>query len=387
MSHLKDLYMPLRDRSWNVLLWMFFLAIFSSCGAGEHRHAGTRVIAYISGDHMQSGTRVKAASLTHVVYAFARIRDGVPYLPSLQDEKNLYYLTGLTSLNPELKVLLAVGGWNGSQHFSDVALTDSSRRLFASRLAVMVSTYNLDGVDIDWEYPGQPGAGNVFRPEDRYNFSLLLQEIRIALDRMSFLSRHGRPYLLTVAAAANRAWLDHVIIDDVVKLADHIHLMTYDYHGGWESRTGHHTNLYTPRCEPNGNSVARSVKMFLEAGVPPGKLIVGGAFYGRWWKKVDPGNHGLCQESHGERGEIPYRLIVDSLMQKPEVQRFWDKKAHAPWLWDKKEKMFVTYDDARSLTDKVKFLKRHRLGGIMFWEYCGDHRGELLEAIVKEMYR
>ncbi len=368
----------------------FFLIVFvlcSGCHGEEKSSSPRRVVAYVAGSRMQGDTRIRAASLTHINYAFAEIRDGVPYLSDPEDRERLYYLTGLTSENPDLKVLLSVGGWNGSRYFSDVAFTDSSRRLFASRLAVLVSTYNLDGVDIDWEYPGQPGAGNVYRPSDKYTFSLLLEAIRIALDRMSFLSRDGQPYLLTVAAGADRKWLDHVIIRDVVQLTDYINLMTYDYHGDWERRTGHHTNLFNPSCEPNGNSVERSVKMFLEAGVPPSKLVVGGAFYGYWWKGVEPQDHGLCRESTGQRGEILYRLLVDSLMKLPGAETYWDRKAHAPWLWIKGERMFVTYDDPRSLRDKVRFVRKKGLGGIMFWEYGGDRNGELLHAIVDEMYR
>ena len=364
------------------------LFLLASCSPRPaDRKSSPRVIAYVQGARFKTGEKVPATSLTHINYAFALIKDGVPYLPGRDDEKNLYYLTSLTSANPGLKVLLSVGGWGGSRHFSDVALTDSSRRLFASRLAVLVSTYNLDGVDIDWEYPGQEGAGNVYRPADKYNFSLLLEAIRIALDRMSFLSRDGKPYLLSVAAAANQTWMDHVIMRDVVQLVDYINVMTYDYHGGWESLTGHLTNLYTPRCEPQGNSVDRSVKMFLDAGVPRDKIVIGAAFYGRWWKKVEPRNKGLCQESTGARGELPYYTIVDSLESLSGFSLNWDRRARASWLWNEKEQMFVTFDDPRSVKEKAKYVTKKHLGGIMFWQLSGDHNGDLLQAMVSSLNR
>jgi chitinase len=379
-------FLPVKKHRIFLPLFAAILLISVSCTRGPAGRFEPRVIAYIYGDHFLAGKKMPATSLTHINYAFALIRDGVPYLPGRDDEKNLYYLTSLTSRNPDLKVLLSVGGWTGSQEFSDVALTDSSRRLFASRLAVLVSTYNLDGVDIDWEYPGQAGAGNTFRPADRYNYSLLLEAIRIALDRMSFLSRDGKPYLLTVAAAANREWLDHVFIEDIVQLVDFINLMTYDYHGDWESRTGHHTNLYVPSCERQGYSVNRSVKMFLEAGVPRRKLVIGGAFYGYWWKGVPEKNNGLCQESNGKRGGVSYRIIADSLTGLPGSKVLWDKKARAAWLWNPREKMFVTFDDPRSMKEKAKYVKKKHLGGIMFWELSGDRDGELLNAVVNTLY-
>ncbi len=364
---------------------MTALLLFFSCSSGTREKASPRVIAYVRGERLTDGEKVPVTSLTHINYAFALIKDGIPYLPDKNDEKNLYYLTSLSSQNPDLRVLLSVGGWGGSKYFSDVALTDSSRRLFASRLAVLVATYNLDGVDIDWEYPGQPGAGNVYRPSDKYNFSLLLQAVRVALDRISFLSRDGKPYLLSIAAAADQTWMDHVIMPDIIQQVDYINLMTYDFHGGWESRTGHLTNLYTPACEPHGNSVHNTVKMFLKAGVPRDKIVVGGAFYGRWWKKVDPENEGLCQESTGDRGELSYTTIADSLETNPDYRMFWDKRAKASWLWNEKERCFVTFDDPRSLAEKTKYVKKNHLGGIMFWELSGDHHGELLHAIISTL--
>ncbi len=367
---------------------MIALFLLASCSPGSKGHdSSTRVIAYVRGENFSMKEKVPVTFLTHINYAFALIKDGVPYLPGKDDERNLYYLTSLSSANPGLKVLLSVGGWEGSRYFSDVALTDSSRRLFASRLAVLVSTYNLDGVDIDWEYPGQEGAGNIYRPADKYNFSLLLEAIRIALDRMSFLSRDGKPYLLSVAAGANRTWMDHVIMRDLIQLVDYFNLMTYDYHGEWEAVTGHHTNLYTPRCEPHGNSVNRSVKMFLDAGVPRDKIVIGAAFYGRWWKKVTPRNKGLCQESTGTRGEMPYYSIVDSLKNLPGFSLNWDRRARASWLWNPEEQMFVTFDDPRSVKEKAEYVRKKHLGGIMFWELLGDHDGDPLQAIVSTLNR
>jgi chitinase len=380
-------FLPLKKNKRALVAGLAALLLFvASCSKQPDGQYTPRVIAYIYGKHFSVGTKVPATSLTHVNYAFALIREGVPSLPGSEDEKNLYYLTSLTSKNPELKIILSVGGWSGSKTFSDVALTDSSRRLFASRLAVLVSTYNLDGVDIDWEYPGQEGAGNVYRPADKYNFSLLLEAIRIALDRMSFLSRDGKPYILSVSAGADRAWLDHVIMQDVVLLVDYINVMTYDYHGDWEDVTGHHTNLYVSSCEPQGYSVNRTVKMFREAGVPPQKLVIGGALYGYWWKGVQDKNDGLCRRSSGERGEVTYHTIADSLMEQEESKILWDKKAHAPWLWNEQEKMFITFDDPRSLADKARYVRKEHLGGIMLWELSGDRDGELVDAVVNEIY-
>ena len=126
--------------------------------------------------------------------------------------------------------------------------------------------------------------------------------------------------------------------------------------------------------------------MFLGAGVPPRKLVIGGAFYGYWWKGVDEDNDGLCRESKGPRGGVPYHTLVDSLMTLEGSRVLWDKKAHAPWLWNEKEKMFITFDDSRSLADKARYVRKNRLGGILLWELSGDRDGDLVNAVVNEIY-
>ena len=343
-----------------------------------------RVVAFVPGWKNVKTMDINASSITHILYAFVKIKpNGIPYLPDPGDEENLYYLTSLKEKNPQLKVLLSVGGWKGSKYFSDVAKTDSSRRKFVGQLVVLVTMYNLDGVDIDWEYPGQTGAGNHYLPEDKWNYSLLLEDLRVALNRIAFLRNDNHHYLLTIDAAARQNWLDHVDISEIIKVVDFINLMTYDYYGEWDNRTGHHTNLFTSFCEPYGNSVNQSVILFEHAGVPADKIVIGGAFFGHWWNRVDKNNRGLCQVARGKGGTVSYRTIVDSIMKIPGYKKYWDRKARAPYLWNEKEAVFVTYDDPRSIKEKARYVRKKKLGGIMFREYPGDLNGELLDAIHK----
>ncbi len=344
-----------------------------------------KIIAYVPGWKNVQKMGIRAASLSHINYAFVKIRDGKPCFPNPEDEKNLYYLASLKSQNPQLKILLSVGGWNGSKYFSDVARTDSSRRKFVSSLAVMVTMYNLDGIDIDWEYPGQEGAGNHYLPEDKWNFSLLLEDLRVALNRMAFLRQDHQNYLLTIAAAANRSWIDHVVMTDILKVVDFINVMSYDFYGQWDEKTGHHTNLYVSADEPYGNSVNQSVELFEKAGVPPEKLVIGGACYGYWWSGVEKKNKGLYRNSTGTRGSWSYKTIVDSILKIPGYHQLWDKRAKAPYLWNEKQTIFVSYENPRSLQAKSRYVLKKKLGGIMFWEYSGDDQGRLLDAIVNTL--
>jgi len=365
------------------IIFLIFISLLTSCSLWNSDNTEShKVIAYISGRKNVQTMGLKATSLTHINYAFAKIKDGKPYLSNERDQENLYYLVSLKSVNPQLKVLLSVGGWGGSKYFSDVASTDSSRKIFVINLVILVAMYNLDGVDIDWEYPGQEGANNHYRPEDKWNYSLLLEDLRVALNRMSFMQNGNQKYLLTIAAGADQTWLDHVVIDDIVNIVDYINLMTYDYHGEWENHTGHLTNLYVPACALYGNSINQSVKLFEKAGVPARKLVIGGAFYGRWWRGVKKENNGLCQDATGPGGSWDYVIIADSVMKISGYKKYRDKKAKAPYLWNETEGVFVTYDDPLSLAEKVKYVQKKHLAGIMFWEYSGDDKGVLLNAIL-----
>jgi chitinase len=116
--------------------------------------------------------QIDAQRLTRVNYAFANIKDGRMITGFAKDAENFALLTGLRKQNPALTVLVSVGGWLWSTDFSDVSLTPQSRRRFIQSVMEFLRRYDLDGLDIDWEYPGLAGAGHPFRREDGRNFTL-----------------------------------------------------------------------------------------------------------------------------------------------------------------------------------------------------------------------
>jgi chitinase len=176
----------------------------------------SRIIAYIYED--ADIQPVSAEKLTHVNYAFALVSEqGEVVLAAPEAPARLAQVRALRAQNPRLKILLSVGGW-GADHFSDAALTGESRRKFAASAAALVKRYGLDGIDMDWEYPGQPGPGIRYRPEDKQNFTLLLRELRRQL---------GRSGLLTIASSAG-PYFQHTEMDRLHVHLDWINIMTYD---------------------------------------------------------------------------------------------------------------------------------------------------------------
>lgn len=329
-----------------------------------------------------------AQQLTHINYAFANVtEEGRVVLESAEDSTHLSQLTALRSANPNLKILLSVGGWSWSDYFSEAALTDSSRARFARSAVDLVDKHDLDGLDLDWEYPGQPGEDNVYRPEDTENFTLLLRTVRRHLDEKA--TREGRaeddPYLLTIAAGATSTYLEHTNMSAVQQELDFVNLMTYDFHGPWSDHTGHLANLYSP-ASPDSiqRSVASAVDLFVDAGVPAHKIVLGVPFYGRGWIGVTDDNNGLYQPYAESHGAFSYDTLAQHFVDQRGFTRHWDEGAQAPYLWNRDSSIVITYEDPESLQAKAQFVSSRGLGGLMYWHHDHDD-GTLLQTMYEHL--
>lgn len=319
-------------------------------------------------------TPVDAARLTHLNVAFGYVKDDRITVAHL---KNLGSIAQLKEYNPGLQVILSVGGW-GAGGFSEAASTAEGRRKFAESAVEILRSYPFDGIDLDWEYPCYSEAGIQSSPADKQNFTLLLQETREAIDRQG--QADGRHYLLTIAAGADQYYIDGTEMDKVQSYLDFIQLMTYDMRGGFQTLTGHHTNLYASTGDLFRISVDASVRLFTNAGVPREKIVIGAAFYSRMWKDVPAVNNGYLQMTPGSGGYGPdYSRLAEEYINRNGFTRYWDDEAKAPYLFD--GSTFITYDDEESLACKCSYIQEQNLRGIMFWEYSCDKTGTLLSAM------
>ena len=315
---------------------------------------------------------------------------------------NFQQLRALKQAHPGTKVLIALGGWNGSKWFSDAALTAESRStLVTSCIDLFIkgringsaadtadaegpAAGVFDGIDIDWEYPAAEGAeGNIVRPEDTRNFTLLLQEFRRQLDAVDPKLR------LTIAAPAGPQTAAKIELAEVARSLDFINIMAYDLHGAWESTTNHQAALAPNPADParaQKLSVVEIVGRYLQAGVPASKIVVGAPLYSRGWSGVTNAGHGLYQPATGVPAGTYEAGIEDyqTAKSKPGFTRYWDPYARSAWLFD--GATFWTFDDAQTLRGKARFVKLARLRGMMFWELSGDG-GELVRAVGDELSR
>lgn len=317
---------------------------------------------------------------------------------------NFQQLRALKELHPDLNVLISLGGWTWSKYFSDAALTNESRRQFVSSCIDLFIKGNLpdpgwggmggpgaaagvfDGIDVDWEWPGSEGnAGNIIRPEDKHNFTKLLQEFRKQLH--AYGKQTHEDYLLTAFLPASPAKIDAgVEVGAVFGALTFATVQGYDFHGTWEPATNHQSNLYSSPDDPTSPAFSDDfvVNAYLSRGAPPEKVVVGVPFYSRGWTGVASENHGLYQPAAGaapgtwEAGVDDYKVAKQRLGSG--FTRYEDTQAGAAWLFD--GTTFWTFDDPPVMTAKAEYVREHKLGGIMFWELSGDTPdGELIHAI------
>jgi chitinase len=362
-----------------------------------------------------------AAKLTHLNYAFANVVNGVATIYDTWAEYdkpfdgassvdgvadpssgavlrgNFNQLRKLKALHPQLKILMSIGGWTLSGGFSAAAATAQSRQTFAASAVDLFIRGHLpngvtapgifDGIDIDWEYPAACGL-QCGPPQDTQNFTLLLAELRRQLDLQG--AADGRPYLLSIAAPAGKSEYQKIELGLIHQYLDHINLMTYDFHGSWETVTNFHAPLWMSSSDPsraNGFWADYAVSAYLAASVPAGKLLLGIPFYGHGWQGVPNFNNGLYQNSAGaalgtyEAGVEDYRVLKNL---ESTYGKFRHNEAQAFWIYSPATGIFWSYDDPASVANKMSYInsKAGGLGGTMFWELSGDDvTGSLITAM------
>jgi len=369
----------------NLLLCSCVLIVTSLLFSSMKDHQQKKVvIGYVGGFHGFVDTeKISAEKLTHINYAFVDVQGNRAFLTNEKtDTTNFRKLLSLKKKNPELKILISIGGWAWSENFSDAVLSDSSRAGFAASAVDIIRKYHLDGIDIDWEYPGQPGEeGNVVRAADKENFTLMFESLRAALDVLE--KEEGQHKMLTTAVGGFEEFLNFTEMPKAAAYLDYINLMTYDLYSG--KIAGHHTNLYASKSYSSVHSADQTISAFIAAGVPAEKLVIGIAFYGRN-SQVAPGSERGIGAPYlsGSFGK-GYTVIKDSLVNKGGYRKFRDEAARAEYLFNSETNSLITYDSEWSVREKCKYVMQHDMGGVMFWEYDSDPKEYLLNEIVKAL--
>lgn len=353
---------------------LFLMLAFACCSliASAQQNNKFQVIAYFFGSPEQAAN-VPAEKLTHIIFSFCHLKGNKLNVDNATDTATIKSLVGLKKKNPQLKVILSLGGWGGCETCSDVFSSASARTEFAESVKHLNNYFGTDGIDLDWEYPSIEGLpGHKYGPQDKPNFTALVTELRRVL---------GRKQEISFATGGFQKCLEESI--DWVNVMPHVNyvnLMSYDLVNGYSTVTGHHTGLYSvPQLKESGDN---GVSYLIKHGVPPGKIILGSAFYGRMFEGVENINNGLFQSGKFKQG-ISYAKIMEEMPNQTDFVYHWDDLAKAPYLYNADKKLFITYDDKKSIEHKTQYVIDKKLGGIMFWEIEEDVKKDgLLDVIV-----
>jgi len=369
VSSLKIFYLPAMKKS---LLYLFLLFSFSL--SAQHK-TPYKIIAYATGN-AATIKQYPIDKLTHIIYSFLKIQNDTLTFRDSTQENTVRQLVALKQIYPQLKVMVSIGGWSGCSFCSDLFADTAHRQNFARTTAALFEQYNIDGLDLDWEYPAIEGyPGHKFDSSDKNNFTELIKALRREL---------GNDHLLSFAAGSFEKYLERSVDwDAVMPFVDFVNLMSYDLVGGYATVTGHHTPLqdYLPGQE----SAAKAVNWLLDKKMPANKLIIGAAMYARVWENVPDSNHGLYQPGKFKRG-VAFSDFTNYFSDTSGYKYYWDKKAKAPYQYSKAWQLFATFDDKRSIKAKTKFIRKQKLGGIMFWELAQDKKEDgLLNEIADKL--
>lgn len=266
------------------------------------------------------------------------------------------------------KLMVSVGGWTFSTNFPTIASTPVKRATFAHDINTIIKLYNLDGIDIDWEYPNTQA--------DKQNYTILLQQVRDSLDAIEVQMNH--PLLLSIAAGAAPSHISYVEWNNVASILDIINLMSYDFYGTWDNLTNHNAPLYpSANGAQAGFSCSEAVTNLLAQGVLASKINMGVAWYGRSQMTIGTPNVYVAGNGQADMGHFSNDdgtpLYYNILLAMNEFDYYWDNAAQVPYLTGKTTNSFVSFDDETSIEKKAEYINSQNLRGAIIWEISGDY--------------
>ncbi|APJ04693.1 glycoside hydrolase family 18 protein [Silvanigrella aquatica] len=341
--------------------------------------------------------------------------------------------------NPNVKIMVSVGGWTLSSPFHSMVSSQTSRDVFVKSIVKFLKANSyVDGIDLDWEFPGGngafPGLAKAGYLAEKANYTLLVKQLRSALD--SNFSGNSRKQI-SAAVSASPAKLAAIDFNSLRNDFDFINVMTYDLYGAFSRYPDHQTAVYSkpvaaPFGAPGSNDIVKdetgnniiigqnpatqaevlrnysiegAIKYIIKNNpqFPTQKLVVGAASYSRGWHTIRVKKehdklfwHGVASGPDGalgvngtfENGVTDFREIYDKYMASGNNENlYYDAQAEAAYTWQFKSSDGATisanvesFDSQRSVIAKAKLVKDYNLGGLFAWDASSDN-GLILNAM------
>ncbi|KAJ2732055.1 hypothetical protein IW152_004092 [Coemansia sp. BCRC 34962] len=346
---------------------------------------------------------------THINLAFA-IPDATG---KFKFEGQAFVADVVTNLHAKgTKALLSVGGWTGSNLISGTLKDETTRQTFMDSMVSYIKDNKLDGIDIDWEYPGRMGntCNIIDEKNDTPNFLKFLKDLRAALDT-AFTDEKK---LITMEVCVEPFDVNGAPSTDVAafaKVVDFANIMQYDINGAWNNITGPNAPFNFKKDMGMQASFVSAIDAWTNAGWPANQLTAGIGFYGRSTTTAgdmtkDPENQyqeQLKEVPLGDKDDAPWtdscagttsnsgiwqwkHLRNEGVLTSPDIAaapwvRQWDDESKTPWLFNPNTKQFISYDDPQSIKVNMDYAASKGLAGAMVWSIEMDHNGELLKAV------
>ena len=317
----------------NKLILMALILLFAAPFTLVAQGKKPVIIAYVTSGQ---GPLPDPNLISHINYAFGHVNETFNGV-KVDNPARLKEIVTLKKKHPDLKILLSIGGWT-SGRFSEMAADKNNRLGFAKDCQKIVKEFDLDGIDIDWEYPTSDEAGISSSPDDTKNFTLLMHDIRKAI---------GSKKLLTLATIADGKYIDFRAID---KDIDFVNIMMYDV----SKPPLQHNSLY--KSDLAGRiTLVEALQAHIDGGVPKNKLVMGIPFYGR-----------------GDKVQVSDFVMFRNIPKLTQFEEKWDDQSKVPYLVDSSGKLVLTFENEKSIREKAAYIKSQGILGAMYWEFKGD---------------
>ncbi|KAL6436444.1 hypothetical protein ACFW04_004740 [Cataglyphis niger] len=336
---------------------------------------GPRVVCYVTSwalyrkeDGKFVPEHLDSQLCTDIVYAFAGLNPETLLIQSFDPwadiENNLYQR--VTSIKGS-RILLALGGWTDSSgdKYSRLISSDAARRKFVTAAVNYLKKYNFDGLSLEWSYPKCWQSDCKKSPDsDKPNFTKLVQELKKEFEKQE------PPLLLAVALSGYKEVIDKAYeVHEISRAVDFMSVMTYDYHGAWESKSGHIAPLFASPGDSNPYyNVNFTMSYLVSLGAEKSKLLVGIPLYGQSYRLSTASQVGLGNPTTGpgkpgeytkQPGMLAYYEICDRIKR-----RGWKTELGPSAQF---EDQWVGYENQESVYAKGKYITVNGYGGATMW--------------------
>ncbi|MDE6551380.1 MAG: hypothetical protein K2K98_00255 [Muribaculaceae bacterium] len=291
---------------------------------------------------------------THLIYAFADFNDACDGVEVKHPEK-LRAMVDLKKQNPELKVILGIGGYK-REGFCEMAADRKKRRAFVRQIKDLIESYGLDGVDLDWEFPTTEAGGHTASPNDKKNYATLVKDLRKSLGKDKWISYYS---------INSGAFIDH---KKMVPHVSYVHVSGYNLAIPKDDERGYHQSPLYGSKKTGGWCVSKCVAKHIDLGVPKEKILMGIPFYGR--------------------GKSPFPTYLDCNKfdrYSEGTKILWDDDAQAPYYADEKGNLVMGFDNERSIAAKFDFIRANGIPGVFVWNYDSDYDDHRLGKTIERL--